>query len=72
MDDVFVRIIDMPDNVRGFVIPCEDGYNVYISSRLDRLGRIKAFEHEMKHIIGNDFVKRDVHQIENNAHFNAF
>lgn len=71
MDDVFVRVIDMPDNVKGFVLPGEDGYNVYISNRLDRTGRIKAFEHELKHILGNDFSKHDVHKIETFAHLNA-
>lgn len=70
MDDVFVRVIDMPADVNGFVLPGADGYNVYLSSRLDRQGRIKTYEHELRHIRRGDYEKLnpDVQEIESDAH----
>lgn len=59
-DKIYTRIIDnMPRGVHEFVAPSFSGYNIYISSSLDEVGRIKAFNHAMEHIIRNDFDSED-------------
>lgn len=68
IDDVFVRTVKLPDKVRAFTMPGYDGMNVYISEDLDEDQRIRAFRHELRHIVGRDFEREDVQQIENETH----
>ncbi|MCD2493310.1 hypothetical protein LQE92_11865 [Lacrimispora sp. NSJ-141] len=47
----------------------EDGsYTILINARLSDAGRLRAYEHAMKHISDNDFQKEDVQTIEAAAH----
>ena len=51
MDSVIIRILDLPETVRGFTVKDEnDDYNVYINARLSADGRAEAFRHEIDHI----------------------
>ena len=72
MDDVFVYLRDdLPSKVGEFVAPCPDGYNIYISSRLDDARQHEAYKHAMEHIRRGDFdidCVKDVEQIEAEAH----
>lgn len=68
--DYQVRLIRFPNNkVRETVVENEDGsYTIFIDSTLTFDKQKKAFEHAMKHIIGDDFTKDDVNWIELDAH----
>lgn len=68
MDDIYVYLIDLPLAVREMVAPCIDGYTVYINSRLDHAGRVRAYLHALHHIENNDWERPDVNQIESEAH----
>lgn len=58
MNEIFVRLIDMPGAFPGMTIQDDEGdYNVYINSHLCQARRIKAYRHEMDHIKHNDFEK---------------
>ena len=58
MNDIFIRMIDMPGSFPGMTIEDADGdYNVYINAQLSQARRIKAYRHEMDHIRHNDFEK---------------
>lgn len=47
----------------------EDGsYTIFVNNRLCDSKRIKAVQHAIKHISGNDFEKPDVQEIEDEAH----
>lgn len=64
-EDVFVYLRQLPDGIRSFATPCADGYTVYIDSRLDKEGQIRAYKHELAHISGSDFESHsDVQTIE--------
>lgn len=53
MDNIIIRIIDMPAEVQGMTVVDADGnYNVYLNSKGDIE---KAFVHELGHILNNDF-----------------
>lgn len=54
-DDIYVYILPLPDKVREMVTPCVGGYTVYISDKLDKAGRERAFDHALQHIRRNDF-----------------
>lgn len=66
MDNVIVRIIDMPLSVQGMTVVDADGnYNVYLNSKGDLES---AFIHELSHILNNDFYTEDgIQAIENRA-----
>lgn len=63
------NLIDFPTKGREMVIPNEDdSYTVLINARLSDAGRMAAYEHAVKHIVGNDFEKEEVQRIESKAH----
>lgn len=69
MDDVYVYLIDMPDNIHEFVTPCTDGYTLYINRNLSERKRFEAYRHAVKHIQSGDFEKNcNVDTVEVMAH----
>lgn len=67
--DLFIYFVALPQGVNEMVMPCIDGYTVYIDRDLDELGRLKAFWHAMRHIGRADMESEgDVDQIEKEAH----
>lgn len=63
------KIIDFPVKGKEMVMPNEDGsYTILINARLSQVGRIKAYEHAIKHILSDDFEKYDVQEIERETH----
>ena len=68
MVDVFVYGIDIPGKVNETVVPCIDGYTVYIDRNLPRNRRISALAHAVWHILRGDFEKPDAGEIEEECH----
>lgn len=68
MVDVFVYIVDLPDQVDEMVTPCLDGYTVYLNARLSYSGRVRAYHHAIRHIERNDFERANVQEIEMETH----
>lgn len=67
--DVNIVFKDFPNYGKEMVIPNEDGsYTVFINARLNREQQIKSYYHAMKHIVGEDFEKENVQEIESLAH----
>ena len=51
MDDIIVRVIDMPCAIEGFVVDSPDGYhNIYINARLSYRKQREVYRHELTHI----------------------
>ena len=51
MDDIIVRIIDAPPELKGCVKKDANGaLNVYINGRLSQAEKQRTFEHEMRHV----------------------
>lgn len=53
MVDVFIYIVDIP--VSEMVVPCLEGYTVYIDVKLSYEEQLDAYRHAMKHINGDDW-----------------
>lgn len=68
MDDIFIYLTDLPSRVHDIVVPCADGYTVYLEIKDSMQRRMKAFEHAVGHIRELDFEKTDVNIIEMEAH----
>lgn len=68
MDDTFVYYAKLPNGVDEMVVPCNDGYTIYIDKDLSSEQMNKAYCHAIKHIENNDFSKDDVQSIEKKAH----
>lgn len=68
MDDVFIYYVNFPDDVKEMVMPCFDGFTLYINERLPREAKIRAYNHAMRHIASGDFEKHNVNDIEISAH----
>lgn len=63
--DYFVYFMPMHGSIGGFVTPNPDGtFSVYLNSRLSRERNAKSLEHEINHIVADDFSKTDVVEIE--------
>lgn len=69
MDDIYLYRIKMPRNQKEIVLPCLNGYTVYINESLDENQAVKAYNHAIDHIRKNDCDGRgDVQEIEYAAH----
>lgn len=68
MDDIFVYIVDMPTTASEMIMPCSDGYTIYINAKLSYHDRVKAYLHALGHVEGNDWEKVNVQEIEKDAH----
>lgn len=56
MDEVIIRLQDMPIRMKGVTLLDESGdYNVYINSRLSADSQREVLNHEMLHIRRDDF-----------------
>lgn len=64
MDDIYVRCVPLPGQIRGFTSVGADGYSIYINDLLCQSERAKVYRHELEHIRRNDFVDADVQEIE--------
>ena len=59
-DDTTVRLTDLPIECGGMVSLSPDGhYNIYINARLDHVTQQKKLQHEITHIINDDFNSPD-------------
>lgn len=68
MDNTYVYIVGLPNQIREMVLPCADGYTIYINEQLNDSDRISAYGHAMEHIRNDDWNKSDVQTIEADAH----
>ena len=68
MVDTFVYYVKMPSHINEYVVPCLDGYTIYINESLSDADQINAYAHAMRHIVEKDFEKYDVQGIEMTAH----
>lgn len=68
MDRIFTYLIDLPTEIHEIVMPCADGFTVYLNARLSQEGMEEAYDHAMFHIVHNDFSKENVQEIEHEAH----
>ena len=55
MEEVIVRLIDMPTAIKGISSLDEDGnFNIYINARLSQDMQTEAYQHEMAHLKRGD------------------
>ena len=68
MDNNYVYLAPLPPCVNEAVLPCADGYTIYLSDRLTREARLDAYNHALGHIARGEFYAGDVQSIETYAH----
>ena len=68
IDEVFVRLLKLPHGIHEVVMPCAEGYCVYIDDSLDHVHQLRAYQHALRHIQNNDWSKDNVQEIEAEAH----
>ena len=68
MDNTYVYIVGLPDEIKEMVLPCADGFTVYINEKLDDETKLQAYQHAVQHIRETDWSKCDIQEIEGNAH----
>ena len=67
MVDYYVYLVPLPDGFNEAILPCADGFTIYINDKLDQAHRVEALSHAIKHINREDFGKDDFQQIEDDA-----
>lgn len=69
MPEINVVIMDNPFGVKGSVNKNADGsYTIIINAHLNAEQQKEVYLHEMRHIIGDDFIKDDINKIEKITH----
>lgn len=63
---VFVRLLPLPDTVRGCVRPNDDGtFSVYLNARDDEKMRRETLSHELRHVeLGHFYSEKSVAEME--------
>lgn len=60
MDNIIIRIVDLPYAVKGVTIPHADGtYNIYINAKYSVETQNEILQHELCHIKNFDFYNFD-------------
>lgn len=54
MDNIYIYLVKMPPGHSEAVLPCEDGYTIYLDQNLMGDDLIRAYEHAMFHIENGD------------------
>lgn len=47
-------LVKLPHGINEAVMPCEEGYTIYLDERLTREELIKAYDHAIAHIDSGD------------------
>ncbi len=70
MYDSDVGLIELQNGIHEMVVPNsdDDGFTIYIDSRLSDNQAEAAYQHALGHITNNDFSKMSVQKIEHEAH----
>ena len=72
-DNIYTYLVRFPSrNIHEAILPCSDGYTIYIDERLSREQQMAVFRHALVHIERGDFSNREcnVDRIEYEAHSN--
>ena len=67
-NEYHIYYVELPDGFNEAILPCDDGFTIYIDPRQSEAGMHRSFEHAMKHIRRNDFNNNDVQSIESQVH----
>ena len=70
-ENAYVYFTSLPDGINEMVVPCTDGYTIYIDESLNDDERLRAYKHALKHIDNRDFEggdEKSVQKIESEAH----
>lgn len=69
-DNVFQSLMDLPYGMHAMTcyVGEDDCYRVYLNAHDSHEQNKKSFEHEIRHIVGDDFSKYDVNEIEKDNH----
>lgn len=68
MDEIYLYFVDIPGSADEMVVPCCDGYTVYIDVKLSYSEKLDAYHHAMEHIRNNDWHASNVNAIEMERH----
>ncbi len=71
MDDIRVIYLDLPPTVKGMVVKTfDDGdyYTICLNVNISVEEQMKAYRHEVEHILGADFDGADADEIEMERH----
>lgn len=64
-----VQLLDMDTMIPEQISKnSDDGYTIFLNSRLSQEQRVKSYLHAINHIKNDDFEKGDVQEIEFSAH----
>ena len=67
--EIYTHVIDLKSSIPSCVTENADGsYTIFINDRTSVESRIEHYEHEIEHILHNDFEKEDVNEIESERH----
>jgi hypothetical protein len=69
MDEIYIYRIKLPGKSKEAVLPCKDGYTIYIDERLDDAQALREYQHAIYHIENGDLESEGtVQEIEKKAH----
>lgn len=69
MEEINVQLLNMDTKIPEQLIKNDDDtYTIFLNARLSQESRLKSYCHALRHILGNDFDKTNIDNIEIDAH----
>lgn len=69
MEEINIQFLNMDTKIPEQLIKNEDdSYTLFLNARLSQESRLKSYYHALQHIQEQDFGKKDIQQIELQAH----
>lgn len=68
MDEIYTYCVQLPPGIHEMIVPCCDGYTIYLNIDDDTIRREQALQHALKHIYNDDYKKTNIQEIESLTH----
>ena len=63
------QVVSACSKIRAYTVKnSDDSYTIFINDNVGYEERLRAYQHEMKHITQNDFYNENIQIIEKKAH----
>lgn len=54
-ENIYIYLVDLPTTIAEMVTPSDDGFTIYLNSKLSYQRRVEGYLHALRHIANGDF-----------------
>ena len=70
--EIHTYLVPLPTKTKESIVPCADGYTLYLNDKLSHEQHLISYQHAVGHIDRDDWDREDVQEIESSCHRQFF